>query len=149
MAAVCVQATGQPALLQFRPRRRCFDHRSAAFMESSETPPKGERAAACIWNNEAFTKALDVVPRALFNRRHQSFASPSGGWTFASLPSACHTLTRTEGSGADPQPALLSCSACSSFAYPVIANNRTKVRSHFRSLMASAVQVPSRKFPFL
>src|ERR1700730_14764537 len=45
---------------------------SAAFIESSETPPQGERAAACIWNKEAFTKSLDVVPRALFSRRHQS-----------------------------------------------------------------------------
>jgi hypothetical protein len=52
---------------------------SAAFMESSEIPPKGERAAACIWNNEAFTKSLDVVPRALFSRYHQFLASPSGG----------------------------------------------------------------------
>ena len=66
-------------------------------MESSEIPPKGERAAACIWNNETFTKSLDVVPRALFSRRHQCSASPSGGWTFASLPSAPHTLTRTGG----------------------------------------------------
>ena len=47
---------------------------SAAFMESSEIPPKGERAAACIWNNETFTKSLDVVPRALFSRRHQCLA---------------------------------------------------------------------------
>ena len=66
-------------------------------MESSEIPPKGERAAACIWNNEALTKSLDVVPRALFSRHHQCLASPSGGWTLASLPSARHTLTRTGG----------------------------------------------------
>jgi hypothetical protein len=39
-----------------------------AFMASSETLPKGERAAACIWNNEAFTKSLDVVPRAFLSR---------------------------------------------------------------------------------
>jgi hypothetical protein len=61
---------------------------SEAFMESSEIPPKGERHADCIWNNEAFTKSLDVVPRALFSRRHQFSPSPSGGWTLASLPSA-------------------------------------------------------------
>jgi hypothetical protein len=30
---------------------------SAPFIESSETPPQGERAAACIWNKEAFTKS--------------------------------------------------------------------------------------------
>jgi len=66
-------------------------------MASSEIPPQGERDADCIWNNEAFTKSLDVVPRALFSRRHQLVASPSGGWTLASLPSARHTLTRTGG----------------------------------------------------
>ena len=50
-----------------------------AFMASSEIPPQGERDAACIWNKEAFTKSLDVVPSALFSRRHQFLLSPSGG----------------------------------------------------------------------
>jgi hypothetical protein len=66
-------------------------------MDSSEIPPQGERDAACIWNNETFTKSLDVVPRALFRRCHHLSPSPSGGWTFASLPSVRQTLTRTGG----------------------------------------------------
>jgi hypothetical protein len=44
---------------------------SAAFIPNSETPPKGDRDAACIWNNEALTKSLDLVPNALFSRSHQ------------------------------------------------------------------------------
>ena len=98
MAAVCVQANwtaSAASISSFGAAASIIA--SAAFTESSEIPPKGERAAACIWNNEAFTKSLDVVPRALFSRRHQCLASPSGGWTFASLPSARHILTRTGG----------------------------------------------------
>jgi len=73
-------------------------------MESSEIPPKGERDAACIWNSEAFTKSLDVVPRASFSLPHQFSPSPSGGCTFAILPSARNTLTRT-GRGRPPTAA--------------------------------------------
>ena len=98
MAAVCVQAiwTASAASISSLGAAASIIA-SAAFMESPEIPPKGERAAACIWNNEALTKSLDVVPRALFSRHHQCLASPSGGWTLASLPSARHTLTRTGG----------------------------------------------------
>jgi hypothetical protein len=70
---------------------------SAAFMASSEIPPQGERHAACIWNKLAFTKSLDVVPRAVLSRRHQLRPSPSGGCSFATFPSAPNTLTRTGG----------------------------------------------------
>ena len=98
MAAVCVAAiwtASAASISSFGAAASIIA--SAAFMESSEIPPKGERDAACIWNNELFTKSLDAVPRALFSRRHQFSASPSGGWTFTSLPSAPHTLTRTGG----------------------------------------------------
>jgi hypothetical protein len=66
-------------------------------MEISETPPKGERAAACIWNRQAFTKSDELVPRALFRRSHQISLSPSGGRTFAMRPFASRIFTRTGG----------------------------------------------------
>jgi hypothetical protein len=58
---------------------------SAAFKAISEIPPHGNRAAACNCNREAFTKSLDLVPRACFSRVHQTWFSPSGdrpsrGW---------------------------------------------------------------------
>jgi hypothetical protein len=43
-------------------------------------------------------KSLDTVPRAVLNLRHHFSCSPSGGWTFSSKRSFCHTLTRTGGS---------------------------------------------------
>src|ERR1700687_1444757 len=96
MAAVCVQAiwtASAASISSFGAAASIIP--SAAFMASSEIPPQGERDAACIWNNEAFTKSLDVVPRALFSRRHQFLPSPLGGCTGATLPSARKTLTRT------------------------------------------------------
>ena len=148
MAAVCVQAiwtASAPSISSLGATASIIA--SVAFMESSEIPPKGERHAACIWNKLAFTKSLDVVPRALFSRRHQFLASPSGGWTFASLPSARHTLTRT--GGRRRWPAIGAGELFGLFIrYPVGANNCTKERSHVRSSIASAVQFPLRKFPF-
>src|SRR5271154_570938 len=98
MAAVCVQAiwmASAPSISSLGAAASIIA--SAEFMASSEIPPQGERQADCIWNNEAFTKSLDVVPRALFSRSHQFSPSPSGGWTFATLASTRHSLTRTGG----------------------------------------------------
>jgi len=96
--SVCVQAiwtASAPSISSFGAAASIIA--SAPFMASSEIPPQGERHADCIWNNEAFTKSLDVVPRALLSRRHQFLPSPSGGCTRAILPSLRNTLTRTGG----------------------------------------------------
>ena len=106
MAAVCVQAIWTASAASISSLGAAASTiASAAFMARSEIPPQGERDAACIWNNEAFTKSLDVVPRALSSRRHLFSSSPAGGWTFATLASVRHTLTRT--GGRRPWPAAV------------------------------------------
>ena len=52
---------------------------STALTLVSEMPPEGRREAFCICTSVAFTKSLDVVPKAAFNRSHQRLCSPSGG----------------------------------------------------------------------
>ena len=112
MAAMCVHAIWTASAPSISSRGAAASIiASAAFMESSEIPPKGERAAACIWNNEVFTKSLDVVPRALFSLCHQFSASPSGGWTLASLPSE----------GQDPENQLRDLRAwCSNSGHTIV-----------------------------
>ena len=88
IAALCVQAiwmASAPSTSSFGAAASIIA--SAAFIESSEMPPQGERDADCIWNKETFTKSLDIVPRASFSRFHQFALSPSGGCTCATLPS--------------------------------------------------------------
>jgi hypothetical protein len=78
MAAMCVAAiwtASAPSISSFGAAASIIA--SAAFMDSSEIPPQGERDAACIWNKLAFTKSLDVV--RVLSRRHQLLPSPSGG----------------------------------------------------------------------
>ena len=120
---------------------------SAAFMESSEIPPQGEREADCIWKSEAFTKSLDIVPRAFFSRRHQISPSPSGDV----LALSCHPPENldTDRRRAVPQRrAWVRRSAYSSSAYTPDANAFTNERSHLRSSIALPVQFPLRKLPF-
>jgi hypothetical protein len=65
MTAVCVQAiwtAGAPTISSFGSAASIMAR--AAFKAVSEIPPQGNQAAACSWNNEAFTKSLDRVPRA-------------------------------------------------------------------------------------
>jgi hypothetical protein len=84
IAAVCVQAiwrASAPSISSFGAATSIIAR--AALIWVSETVPYGERAAACSCNKEALTKSLDVVPRALFSRCHQSLLSPSGGWVCA------------------------------------------------------------------
>jgi hypothetical protein len=52
---------------------------STALTLVSEMPPVGRREAFWICTNVAFTKSLEVVPKAALRRSHQRFASPSGG----------------------------------------------------------------------
>ena len=121
MAAVCVQAiwtASAPSISSFGAAASIIA--SAAFIDTSEMPPKGERHAACIWNSAAFVKSLDVVPRALLSRGHQFSCSPSGGWTFASLPFARHTLTRTGGRRRWPATGIDRPSLAASFGCPVV-----------------------------
>ena len=91
----CVRAghLNRERTLNFVLRRCGFDHRERSIHGELGNSPHGERHAACIWKSEAFTKSLDVVPRALFNRRHQFAPSPAEGCIFAILPSALNTLT--------------------------------------------------------
>ena len=118
-------------------------------MASSEIPPQGERDADCIWNNEAFTKSLDVVPRAFLSRPHHIALSPAGGCTCTNLPSAPNTLTRTGGSGRRPATGADELFGLFIIAQTPDANAFTNERSQLRSSIASAVQLPLQKLPFL
>src|SRR5579863_977751 len=122
---------------------------SAAFIESSEMPPQGERDADCIWNKLALTKSLDTVPSAAFRRFHQFALSPSGGCTCSTLPSARNTLTRTGERRRWASESVGELLGLFIVVYPSVANDRMRDRSHLRSAIASAVQFPVRKLPFL
>ena len=60
-------------------------------------PPEGSREAFWICTSVAFTKSLDVVPKAFFNRSHQISSWPSGGHTFENWSVAWRSFTRTRG----------------------------------------------------
>ena len=84
MAAVCVQAiwiASAPSISSFGAAASIMA--SAAFKAISEIPLYGNRAAACSWNKETLTKALEGVPSALLSLFHHSLVSPSGGYGFA------------------------------------------------------------------
>jgi hypothetical protein len=53
------------------------------------------------------------------------------------------------GGGSDPRPVLGDCSAFSSLADCHVAKDLRRDRSHLRSAIASVVQSPVLKFPFL
>jgi hypothetical protein len=52
------------------------------------------REAFCICTSVAFTKSLEVVPKAAFSRSHQRFASPSGGYGFEKSELMRRSFTR-------------------------------------------------------
>ena len=68
MAAACVQAiwtASAPSISSFGATASIIAR--AAFRPRSDGTPLGNRAADSSWASEAFTKSLDLVPRAFFS----------------------------------------------------------------------------------
>ncbi len=151
MAAVCVQAiwtASAPSISSFGAAASIIA--SAAFMESSEIPPQGERHADCIWNK----RGVHEVAR----RCAESFIQPSPPIFALAVRRMyfCYLAIRPKHLDTDRRKAALDSHARAGELFglfvirliPAVANAFTNDRSHLRSSIASAVQFPLRKFPF-
>ena len=152
MAAVCVQAiwtASAPSISSFGAAASIIA--SAALMESSEIPPKGERARSLYLEQGSVHEVARRCTESFIQPPPPIFALAVRRMDFCQLAiRPPHLDTELAARRRWPATGVGELfGLCVIRLYPLLANDCTRDRSHLRSSMASAVQFPLRKFPFL